>query len=85
MALGGFNAIKFLNVCENRMDEPILIKMWNILTDGTRDNEDIKGEKYRSGNVGVGSHMGLNYEYVEDAMNAWLSFYNSNKLNDHPY
>lgn len=85
MVLGGFNATKYLNVCGNRMDEPILVKMWNMLTDGARDNEDIKGEKYRSGNVGVGSHMGLNYEHVEDAMNAWLSFYNSNKLDDHPF
>ena len=85
MVLGGFNATKFLNVCGNRIDEAILLKMWNILTDGARDNEDIKGDKYRSGNVGIGSHMGLNYEYIEDAMNFWLSFYNSNELNDHPF
>ena len=85
MILGGFNATKYLNVCGNKLNEAILIKMWNILTDGACQNEDIKGEKYRIGNVGVGKHMGLNYEFIEEAMNDWLIFYNSKTLNDHPF
>lgn len=85
MVLGGFNATKLLNLYGNRINEDVLIKMWNTLVDGCCENEDIRGEKYRVGNVGVGKHMGLHYKYVEDAMQDWLDYYNSDILNDHPF
>lgn len=85
MVLGGFNATKYLNVLGNKMDEDILIKMWNILTDGARENEDIRGERYRAGNVGVGSHMGLDYRLLDDTMKNWMDFYHSELLEDHPF
>lgn len=85
MIVGGFNATKYLNVHGNRLDEDILVNMWRILTEGCRDNEDIMGEKYRIGNVGVGEHMGLNFSFIEDAMISWISFYNSDTMNDYPF
>lgn len=85
MVLGGFNATKYLNAAGNKLNEDILIKMWNILTDGCRDNEDIKGEKYRIGNVGIGNHIGMNYELLNDTMANWINFYNSKELKDYPF
>ena len=85
MVLGGFKATKFLNLYNNKLNEEILIKMWNILVDGACQNEDIRGEKYRVGNVGIGNHMGLNHEYIDEAMKDWINYYNSEKLNNHPF
>ena len=85
MVLGGFNATKFLNLHGNRINQDILITMWNILVEGACQNENIRGEKYRTGNVGIGNHMGLNHEFVEDAMEDWIAYYNSDELNDHPF
>ena len=85
MIVGGFNATKYMNVHGKRLNEDILIKMWRILTEGCRDNEDICGEKYRTGNVGVGNHIGLNYPLIKDTMKNWINFYTSDTLNDYPF
>lgn len=85
MVLGGFQATKFLNVHGNKLTEPILIDMWKILTEGSRANESIMGEKYRMGNVAVGNHMGLHPDVLEETMSNWITFYNSPNMNDHPF
>lgn len=85
MVLGGFQATKFLNVHGNKLTEPILINMWKILTEGSRANESIMGEKYRTGNVAVGKHVGLNSEVLEETMENWIRFYNSQDMDDHPF
>ena len=85
MIVGGFNATKYMNVHGNRLDEDILVNMWRILTEGCRDNEDLMGEKYRTGDVSVGKHMGLPFSLVEDAMRDWVSYYNSDTMNDYPF
>lgn len=85
MVRGGFEATKYLNVRGNKLNKDILIEMWNILTDGCCDNEDIKGESYRTGNVGVGNHMGLSYQLLDETMDNWLAYYNSESLNEHPF
>ena len=85
MVLGGFRATKLLNLYGNKLNEDILLKMWNTLVDGACQNEDIRGNKYRIGNVGVGNHIGLNYEYIDDAIKNWLDYYNSENLNEHPF
>lgn len=85
MVLGGFHATKFLNLHSNKIDEKILRKMWEILTDGACDNSDIAGDLYRIGNVSVGSHMGLNYTLLKPAMDNWITFYNSKDMDDHPF
>lgn len=85
MVLGSFNATKLLSVYGNKMNKDILVKMWNVLIDGCCENEDIRGDMYRVGNVSVGNHIGLNYEYVEEAMDNWLDFYNSDSFNECPF
>ncbi len=85
MVKGGFEATKYLNIHGNRLDENILVEMWNLLIDGCCENEDIRGKKYRIGEVGVGNYMALNSSLVPDAMNEWISFYNSSLLNDYPF
>lgn len=85
MVKNGFAATKFLNLYGNKITEPILIQMWQLLTKDACDNEEIKGEKYRIGTVGVGKHIGISVEYIEDAMNSWIDFYNSDTMNDMPF
>ena len=85
MVRGGFEAIKYLNIRGNKLNKDILIEMWDKLTDGCCDNEDIKGETYRTGNVGVGNHMGLNYQLLDETMDNWIAYYNSEELNEHPF
>lgn len=85
MVLGGFIATQFLNLYDNRLDESILLTMWNILVDEACQNEDIRGIKYRIGNVGIGNHMGIHFEYIEEAVKYWIDYYNSDTLNDHPF
>ena len=85
MLLGSFRATKYFNIVGNKLNEEILLKAWNILTENCCANTSIKGAKYRTGNVQVGSHVGLNYLLIEDAMSLWLNYYNSSKLNSHPF
>lgn len=85
MILGGFNATKYLNLVSNKVTEKTLLTTWNILVDGCCNNEDIRGKKYRIGNVQVGNHVGLNHILVEEAMRLWLNYYNSNILSNHPF
>lgn len=59
--------------------------MWNILVNGCCDNQSIRGDKFRVGNVQVGKHVGLNYKYIDDAMSNWVDYYNSPILSDHPF
>lgn len=85
MVLGGFQATKFLNVHGNKIDKYILRQMWEILTTDACDNIDIAGTLYRTGNVGVGNHMGLNPELIEEAMDEWISFYQSPEMDEYPF
>lgn len=85
MLSGGFNATKYLNAAGNKVNEKILLKVWNILTENCCSNLEIRGEKYRCGEVQVGNHIGLRFTHVDKAMSAWIEFYNSNDLNNHPF
>lgn len=85
MVLGGFNATKYLSLHGNRLDETILRKTWELMIDGCCENDDIKGDLYRSGNVQVGKHSGLNPLLLKEAMDDWITFYNGPSLNEHPY
>lgn len=85
MVLGGFNATKLLNLYSNRVSSEILREVWEVLTYGCCANLDIDGKLYRNGDVGVGNHMGLNPILIEEAMNIWIEFYNSDKLKNHPF
>lgn len=85
MIKGGFEATKYLNVIGNKVTVDSLIKMWNILVDGCCDNQSIRGDKFRIGNVQVGNHVGLNPQYLDEAMSDWVDYYNSPILSDHPF
>lgn len=85
MIKGGFEATKYLNVIGNKVTVDSLIKMWNILVDGCCDNQSIRGDEFRTGNVQVGNHVGLNYHYLDEAMSDWVDYYNSPILSDHPF
>lgn len=85
MIKGAFEATKMLNVRGNRIDKYFLRKVWESLTDGCCDNYDLRGSLYRSGLVGVGKHNGLNAPYIEEAMDIWIDYYNSDLLDNHPF
>lgn len=85
MVLGGFRATKYLNSIGNQVTLDKLIEVWKILTDGACDNESIKGERFRTGHVAVGKHTGLNPDLIEEAMQNWVDYYNSDILMDHPF
>lgn len=85
MLSGGFKATKYLNLICNEITTESLIKMWNILVDGCCDNQSIRGDKFRVGNVQVGNHVGLSWQYLDEAMYDWIDYYNSPILSDHPF
>lgn len=85
MVKNGFDAIKFLNVHGNKLDEDILIQVWNIIVNNACENEDIRGTKYRTGNVQVGTHVGIMPQFLEEYMSYWIEFYNSSEMDDIPF
>ena len=85
MILGCFNATKVMNSVAGKVNHKVLRLMWEALTDGACDNEDIRGVQYRVGHVQVGRHVGLNYTLLDDAMSNWIDYYNSSNLRNHPF
>ena len=87
MIKGNFEAVKLLNLYGNIISEDILYKVWNTLTDGCRDNEDIQGNLYRNDEVGVyGSDFkAIKADNIKSCMDELIDFYNGNILNDRPF
>lgn len=85
MIKGGFEAAKYLDDVGNRIDKSTMRKCWEILTYGCCNNTSIDGNLYRTGNVQVGKHVGLNYTLLDEMMDNWIAFYNSNNLDDCPF
>lgn len=85
MVKGAFNATKFLNLHGNKINKELLLEVWNILVDGCCDNESIRGDRFRIGNVQIGNHVGLHPLLLEDAMDCWFEFYNSQTFEDYPF
>ena len=85
MIKSGFEAIKYMNVCGNRLSDEILINMWNILVEGCCQNQEVRGERYRVGPIYVGGSLGLDACFLEEAMSNWIDFYNSSILDDYPF
>lgn len=85
MVIGGFHAAEFLDSLHNQLTIESLLEVWRILTQDACDNESIKGERFRTGHVAVGSHTGLNPDLIEDAMQCWVDYYNSSSLEEHPF
>lgn len=81
-----FDATKFLNLHPHeKINEQMLLKTWSIVTDGVCQNQEIKGDKYRNGDVLVGPYEGPSYKNVDDLMKKWLIFYNSKRYDDYPF
>lgn len=85
MVYNGFQATKFLNLKNGPLTEETLLKLWNIVIDEVYENENIRGDRYRLGDVQVGNHIGLNYLLVPEAMCNWINYYNSDVLSDYPF
>ena len=85
MILGGFRATKLMNLYGNKINEDIVIRMWNILVENCCENQSVRGDKYRIGTVQAGNNTVLWYECIQDAMNNWYDFVNSDSLNDYPF
>ena len=62
MVQNAFQATKYINILGNKVNKNNIWKIWNILTEDVCDNEEIKGELYRTGEVQInnvyGSHAG---------------------------
>ena len=81
-----FDATKYLNLHpDGKLNERMLLKVWNIITDGVCQNKDINGPKYRNGSICVGGYEGPCPDLVEDLVKKWLIFYNSSKYDDYPF
>ena len=59
--------------------------MWEIMTDNCCDNFDIAGTLFRTGDVAVGNHIGLRPALLEESMQIWCDYYNSNILDEYPF
>ena len=79
-----FDATKYLNLVQD-INEINLIKLWNIITSDVCENEEIKGEKYRSGNVLAGNYEAPSFNDIPGLMEEWIKFYNSDELDNEPF
>lgn len=73
-------AIEYLNKNKFSFSEKDIINIWSILTKDVLENKDIKGDKYRVGNVQVGSYKAPHYTNIEEYMAEFITFCNSSKL-----
>ena len=85
MVKNGFRAVKLLNLYGNVLDEQKMLTIWNTLVDGVCENESIRGEKYRIGDVHVGSYTPPVAETLPELMEKFLQFYNGNIFNNYPF
>lgn len=74
MILNTYRAVKFLNLTQKRNPE-VLKKLWEIITEGVCDNEDIAGDGFRTGNVRVGTHSAPDVELLEYCMKQFFEYY----------
>lgn len=85
MVKNGFEATKLLNIYGNRIDKQKLCKVWDVLTEGARQNTQIVGEYYRIGDISVGEHKGVPVEHLEESMDSWIAFYSSDTMDNYPF
>jgi len=85
MVKNGFRTVKLLNLYGNVLDEQKLLTIWNTLVDGVCENESIRGERYRIGDVYVGSYNPPKAEDLPELMGKFLKFYNGDYLNNYPF
>lgn len=76
MVENSYKATKYLNLIRqnNLITEKELLKTWNILISNACENESIKGTKYRSGDVQVGTYEAPSYTQVDELMQCYFNF-----------
>jgi len=85
MVIGAYNATKFLNLHPGKMSVDLILETWNILVEDACANSSIRGERFRTGNVQVGKHVGMHKDYIEGAIEKFVDYYESIDLNNYPY
>ena len=85
MVQNGFAAVKALNLYGGKLNEKILLDVWRVLVDGVCENEDIRGDKYRVGDVTVGNYTPPASDKVDLLVNGLINFYNSTTLDQYPF
>lgn len=85
MVLNSFNATKLLNLYQGKLSHDILYKTWCAMIEDVCDNEEIRGDRYRDGEVYVGNTTGLSSRDLEDIMSDWISYFLSSDDNDRPF
>ena len=87
MLLGGFRATKLLNIFGGRIDHDILHMVWCELINNCCQNEEIRGDHYRNGEVYI---SGSDFDAVPcdklvEAMSSFIQFYMSDTLDTMPF
>ena len=87
MIKGNFEAVKLLNLYGNVINKDIILKVWNVLTDGCKNNLEIQGKEYRIDEVGISNSpfIAVSADKIDNSMNLLIDFYNSDCLNNHPF
>ena len=87
MIKGNFEAVKLLNLYDNKITKDRLIKVWQVLTKDCRDNILLQGDEYRIGEVTVtgSSFVAVPCSELDTIMEEFISFYNSRLLDNHPF
>lgn len=87
MLLGGFRATKLLNIFGGKIGHNILHSVWCELINNCCQNEDIRGDLYRNGEVYI---AGSDFDAVPcdklvDAMSDFIQFYMDSTLEQMPF
>lgn len=85
MVKNAFNAVKALNLYGDKITVENLITVWKILTENCCDNIDIRGDRFRIGDVEIGRHKGAPVEKLEELMQSFVDFYNSELFDSYPF
>lgn len=85
--LGGFRATKLLNIFGGRIGHNILHSVWCELINNCCQNEDIRGDLYRNGEVYIaGSDFeAVSYNEIVPAMSDLIQFYMDDTLDLMPF
>ena len=85
MILNGFNAVEYITVYGRMVKPETLIRAWNTLVEDVCENENIRGKRFRTGNVCVGSFVPVDFSEVEQLMTDYCHFYNNKFLDEYPF
>lgn len=85
MIKNAFDAVRLLNLYGNKVSKESLKHVWYVLTEGCRDNQEIMGDNYRSGDVYAGDFEAASFKLVPELMDKWIDFYNNDKFDSMPF